>query len=238
MRKILAILLVLSLLTLPAWAAEPTLTVEQKTALPGDTVTIVVTMANNPGIWGIDAKIGYDKTVLTLTEVKNGEIFADGELTPGVLSNAPYTLSYEKADLSNTTKSGILATLTFAVKAGAALGNYPITVSYNTGDCINIDEQKVSFRFQNGGIRLAKAPTAKVTGGSISYTLPKLEGSGSVFVAQYRAGRMTGLQSRYVADLTKNNDGTVTFSDALPGAVYRVFLLRGAMPLCGKWEGE
>ena len=120
-------------LSLTAQAAgDPTIIVESVEAKPGDDVAVQVSVENNPGVWGMDVVISYDKTDLTLTNVENGGFFQAGEWTPGKLDGETYTLSYEASGFENiTTTSGVLAILNFKVSENASSSEYSITASYN-----------------------------------------------------------------------------------------------------------
>ena len=51
--------------------------VKTKRGFAGKTVLVNVILENNPGIWGMDLAVSYDKTKLTLNSVTNGDVFAD-----------------------------------------------------------------------------------------------------------------------------------------------------------------
>jgi len=176
-RKILALFLALTLIfstsatAVTAFAATgPAITLEKKDAYVGDNVSIVVSIENNPGLWGMDLRISYDKSAMTLTSVDNGTFFQSSEWTKGNLSADVYTLSYEAGDLADiTTASGTLATLNFTIKDDATPGTYAVNASYNSGDIINISFADVDFTITNGSITVANKPVP-VTGVSLDKT--------------------------------------------------------------------
>lgn len=124
-------------------------------ATQGETVSVDVFLKGNPGIWGIDAEVSYDKQYLELVSVSNGNIFDDGGYLEGNLTADKYRLSFECNDLTNVTGSGTLATLNFKVKSNTPSGVYPVTVSYSDGDIINVDEELVDFEIFNGSVTVA-----------------------------------------------------------------------------------
>ena len=162
-------------LSLTAQAAgDPTIIVESVEAKPGDDVAVQVSVENNPGVWGMDVVISYDKTDLTLTNVENGGFFQAGEWTPGKLDGETYTLSYEASGFENiTTTSGVLAILNFKVSENASSSEYSITASYNAGSCINIAFEEINFGIVNGTITLPTPETVH------THNLTKIEAKAS-----------------------------------------------------------
>ena len=118
------------------------------------TIEIPVTLTENPGIWGIDVIISYDRSLMTLTEVKNGEVFLDSELTPGNMESPNYTLSYSSNSFENNTQNGILATLVFTVNAETPDGTYAIKASYINGNIINAEGDDVPATMIDGSVEI------------------------------------------------------------------------------------
>lgn len=122
-------------------------------------IEIPITISGNPGIWGMDLLVSYDASCFTLTEVKNGEVFADAELFKPVLERMPLILSFTSGigtdpDVTGrpgtVSKNGLLATLVFTVKEGADVGKYPITLSYVPENISNVDEELITFWLADG----------------------------------------------------------------------------------------
>ena len=90
-------------------------------------VSVAVNIDGNPGVWGMDVKISYDRSAMTLISVENGGFFQDSEWIRGNLSASTYTLSYEASGFDNvTTFAGTLAILHFKLNVDAASGTYEI----------------------------------------------------------------------------------------------------------------
>ena len=140
------------------FAADQRIVIGKGTGFAGDTVNIPVTIENNPGMWGMDLTVSYDITALKLKDVINGGVYADSELTKGNFESGSYKLSYESAELADTTKSGILATLVFEIKDTAEEKTYDIEASYNSGDIVNIDEKAVDFELVSGSVTVTEKP--------------------------------------------------------------------------------
>lgn len=129
--------------------------IESKKARAGKTVLVNVSLQNNPGIWGMDLAVNYDKTKLTLISVVNGSVFSDAEWTQGNLSGDKYILSYEAGGFENITADGVIATLEFAVNNDATVDEfYDITVTYNAGDIIDIDFNDINVAVVSGGVKI------------------------------------------------------------------------------------
>jgi len=133
------------------------ITVDTKKACAGKNVLVNVVMENNPGIWGMDLAVNYDKTKLTLNSVTNGIVFSDSEWTKGNLSGEKYILSYEAAGFENVTENGTVATLEFTVNNDANVNDfYEISVSYKPGDIIDVDFNEPNISIVSGGIQVIK----------------------------------------------------------------------------------
>lgn len=129
------------------------ITIDNAEVQQGDTVSIKVSVDDNPGIWGMDLKISYDKSALTLVSVNNGDFYQDSEWTPGNLNGDVYVLSYEASGFEDiTTESAVLATLNFKVNNTATVGEYTIVASYDSGDIINVNFDDITASITNGKI--------------------------------------------------------------------------------------
>jgi len=132
---------------------EPQITVKTVMASIGNKALVTVNIKNNPGIWGMDLNVMYDKSQLTLNNVTNGAVFSDSEWVKGNLSADTYILSYEANDFYDIKEDGLLATLEFVVNDNATPDLFTeIFVSYNNGDIINVDFEDVDFAVVSGGV--------------------------------------------------------------------------------------
>lgn len=134
---------------------KPCVTIERKNARVGSTVSITVNLQNNPGIWGMDLAVNYDKSQLTLTNVTNGTVFSSSEWMQGSLTGDKYILSYEASGFEDNTTNGVLATLEFTVNENATVDSFSdISLSYNTGDIINVNFDDIEMSVVSGGINI------------------------------------------------------------------------------------
>lgn len=139
--------------TEPVVDDSPTIAVETVKAAPGDTsVTVVVSVKNNPGIMGMGLCVSYDESALTMKSAKNGEALSMLTYTaPGKLQSG-YTHLWDAMDLSDDDiRDGAILVLTFDVAADAA-GTYPIELSYNDGDIFDGNLDSVDFTIVNGAV--------------------------------------------------------------------------------------
>ena len=149
--------------------------IESKKARAGKTVLVNVSLQNNPGIWGMDLRISYDKTAMTLTSVENGDFYQNSEWTKGNLNADVYTLSYEASGFDDiTTASGTLATLNLKIKDNAVPGTYNVSATYNPGDIINVSFEDINFDISNGSITVKNRPVP-VTGLALDKSTASVE---------------------------------------------------------------
>ena len=102
---------------------------DKTTVAYGDTVTLSVSMENNPGLvcWAVD--VDYDTTVLELIEQTPGDAYAGiGTLAFGPTTKSSCNVLWYDFLNEDVTNNGHLFSFTFKVKSGAAVGKYPITL--------------------------------------------------------------------------------------------------------------
>ncbi|MBR4425249.1 MAG: hypothetical protein IKS66_04815 [Oscillospiraceae bacterium] len=171
--RILAALLCAALMLSPALmptgsAADllPTVKVCSATGAPGQTVSVNLTLSGNPGITTMVLDVSFDESVLTLQQVTDADKL--GAQLHSDKYRSPYRLTWAN-DLSTTnfSGSGRIVTLTFAVSADAAAGDYPISVT--CGDIYNADMEDVLFVTQDGSVTVASGSvTAAVVPDGVS----------------------------------------------------------------------
>ena len=143
---------------------------------------------------------------MTLKNVTNGTVFDNAAFTMGNLQADSYRLSFENSELQNVSNSGVLAVLSFDIKDTAALGSYPITLTYNSGDIINISEMPVKFDIVNGNLEVVNVTFGDVTGDGVINKMDALR------LKKYLAGQSVEIDL-LAADVT--GDGIVNKMDAL-----------------------
>ena len=131
---------------------EPTIIVDSVTANPGETVTVNVSLANNPGIVSMSLTMAFDP-MLELVAVNDTGLLP-GKVHSPTLGN-PYTLFWANdTALENYVVNGSLVELTFKLSENAEPGTYPITITYDLDnyDIYNCDVELVEFAVVNGGV--------------------------------------------------------------------------------------
>lgn len=174
----------------------------------GQTVTVTVSVENNPGIIAARLSIGYDATKLQLTGVVSSGLIG-GTFTAGNdISANPYTVLWEDGLASNNyTGNGVMATYTFLVLENAALGVTPITVSYDQGSTFNCDMEDVEFALENGSIEI----TDRTPGDANDDGLVNLKDV--AVIRRYLAGGWDVTINNTNADV--NADGEVNLKDVV-----------------------
>lgn len=119
----------------------------------GNFVEVDVLFNNNPGIHGIVATITFDNSVLALKEIKNGEIFTADEIYDSEKTASSCVIYYEKS-IGDTFKDGVLTTLVFKVADTAPIGNYPVTISYSSGDIVDSNENMIITETIQGAVNI------------------------------------------------------------------------------------
>ncbi len=126
----------------------PTIVVESVTAGAGDTVDVVVSVANNPGLKALTLSISHDSS-LTLTAINDGTVFESG-YTP-MHSLAAKNMMWYRMDEGPVT-DGTVAVLKFTVSDSAAVGTYPVSVFYEDGDIMSNQQTTVEFDIIAGAV--------------------------------------------------------------------------------------
>ena len=192
--------------------SESAVSIEKKDAYSGDEISIGGGVANNPGIWGMDLRISFDKNAMTLVSVENGGFYQNSEWTEGNLSADMYTLSYEADGLENIlTTSGTLAILNFKINENAIPGTYEIKAAYNDGDIINASFDEIEFNIFNGSVTVNDSKS--------TYTPGDLNGDDKinlvdvVLLIRYQAGWENLEIVKEAADF--DGDGSVGMKDII-----------------------
>ena len=164
MKKTMALIMSFMLLMTTAvnltWAAAadtPVMTVGSVEGYKGDTVTLYVTLENNPGFSAASVEIVFDNTNITLTDAELCGDFAAGAFVS--YDNLPY-ITFVKSE--NATESEFLK-LTFTIAESAEPGDISITVFYEDGGISDTDENDVNFNVVPGKISVKEKPVP-VTG--------------------------------------------------------------------------
>jgi len=117
-----------AIIVMPTSAAEldpaansGSIVIEEGRAQAGKSVSLNILIEDNPGLAALSITLNYDKTALTLTNIKNGEIFPTLDTGRNLFWSAD----------ENCVENGVLATLTFEVNANAEKKDYTISAVLN-----------------------------------------------------------------------------------------------------------
>lgn len=124
---VLCITFVLPVLTVCAATQNPTITLDNKSIMPGEKATINVKIKNNPGIMGMAFCVEYDKSALEYDASAEGFI-SDSKIVnhadQGYLSVV--SVAGEAMDM---TDDGVIIAVTFKAKDDAPAGKYIINLA-------------------------------------------------------------------------------------------------------------
>ncbi len=135
MKRVITCILTFALLLsvcLFAVSAQGTgsLTMTSAEGKQGDTITVDVNLASNPGLITMKFAIGYPDD-LELTAVQNSGLL-NGWTTPAPTVQSPYTIRWaDSLSTTNNTATGKILTLTFKIKDDATPGEQTISLTFN-----------------------------------------------------------------------------------------------------------
>ena len=135
-----------------ATAEKTTLVVQGAKAKAGDkNVEVIIKVANNPGILGIDYDLYYDDTVMSLVNAKS-ELDVEGCVyTPPAYFRNPTSFLWDFQD-PNWTEDGTFLKLYFDIFDTAPVGEYEIKIMYSYGNIFDADLNPIDVAVKNGKI--------------------------------------------------------------------------------------
>ena len=119
------------------------ITVSDATARTGESVDVDVVFEKNPGINTFSFGIEYDADVLTLDSVT---------INPAIGGQFTYAKKAVWLNSSDSIFTGTVLTLHFTAPENAPLGDTAVSVSYNSGDIGNYEEEDVDFTIHGGTV--------------------------------------------------------------------------------------
>ncbi len=130
----------------------PRIVIDNVNAIIGKTVKVNVALQNNPGIASMKLKVEYDSSVMALTDVSFNSAMGGQFQQPQGMSS-PVVLNWYNGT-ENNAQDLVFATLTFAISSQATPGETSILVTYNAEDIYNIDEENITFYYEEGAIQV------------------------------------------------------------------------------------
>ena len=190
--------------------SEATIQVSSVKGLPGQTVSVPVSLENNPGIVSMLVSVTYDRDVLTLVGVEDAGLLGTAEHNPSY-SAFPYILSWSNDTAKeNFTVNGTIVTLVFQIKEEAEEGSYPVAISYDADKdpIFDQDMNPVNFAIKNGKIDVTTVLLGDVNGDG------KVTAIDRACLARYLAGwEGYDADSLVLAAMDVNADGKITALD-------------------------
>ncbi len=163
MAIVLVCLMVMSIMPMFVFAAGTmNIEVEQKSTLPGSTVSVNINLKNNPGIASVKLKVAYD-SVLTLDSIEYNSEMGGQSLPPQTMAS-PITLTWVSpfADFVGDTTFAIL---TFTVAEDAPTDyKANITVTYDPNDIYNMAETNIDCTVVNGYVDIIAGVPGDING--------------------------------------------------------------------------
>lgn len=205
---------------------KPCVTVGNAVGNAGDTIEIPVTLNNNTGFSSLGIEIGYDDTVLKLTNVNENSGVGASFTKAQYYTVKPYNIGWDSA--ANTAFNGTVATLTFEIISSDA-GTYPITVDYYKGRNGNyVDGKNVNYdyafnplglTYENGSVTVTGINAARnAANGSIDVRLFGGDITGKAVVGLYSSDGVLNDLKVYPAEENLN----VTFDTGKTGAYAKI----------------
>lgn len=159
MKKLISILLSAVLCTISIHAtvfAEDTksgiVQLESVTGNVGDTVSMQLSVKDNPGIISLVTDLSYDSTALKLTKVtKSADFWTAANMTPGGdLTAQPFRIIwFDGLAKTDFTENGTLAELSFEILKA---GSHTVEAVISDGDTFNSRFDPVSFTVSSGKV--------------------------------------------------------------------------------------
>jgi len=117
MKRILCVLLILSMLYIPVYASSATVTVDipERGVLVGDQYYVTVSVSDSPGFASLQIELSYNKDVVSCVRVVPGDVVSGmlSDTNPDAAAPGAASAILSAAGTSNTAKNGTVATFIF-----------------------------------------------------------------------------------------------------------------------------
>lgn len=159
-RSVVSLLLAASLLaaSVPSALAagtNGTFAVSDAAGKAGETVTVTVSVENNPGIIAAAMRINYDSDKLELVNVQDEKLMRGTTTFSQNYTADPYYVSWNDALASENNKAnGTLVTMTFRVLEDCPDGVSEIDLTFRPGDVFNKEMENQPFTAVSGTVTI------------------------------------------------------------------------------------
>jgi len=173
---LLVVCLLTGIVTMAAAAEEPTISVSSGNAKAGGSVTLTVSIKNNPGLAAWVIYLYYDTSVFSVDPgsdlAASGSFRSAGGLVGNSIENARKNGRYSgdagkdgvlalwyNGSGRNTSSDGAMLTVTLHVSDDASNGTYQIGVDYSESDTGNKDGEKIALATKAGSVTVSGGST-------------------------------------------------------------------------------
>lgn len=146
------------------YAIKAEFVISQVSGCIGGEVEVTISMNENPGIIAAALNVDYDSDKLELVGVKDTGLLK-GFVSGDDLAEDPFYLSWvDSTAAENNAANGTIATLTFKVKEGCAVGDVAaVTLTYKDSEIHDTALNNVAFRVVAGSVAIADHVWGEVT---------------------------------------------------------------------------
>ncbi len=135
------------ILTFSVSAASPKVSLSDATVSAGSTVSVDVTLENNPGLIVLKTSVKYNDSYFSVKSITDAQLLGTNNHSTNYTSS-PYTLFWA-TPLSRTdfTANGKIATITFNVAENTPNGDYEFELVINDEDVVTTDLDEIGDTF-------------------------------------------------------------------------------------------
>jgi hypothetical protein len=193
--------------TLRVSGTSPAYVVSSASGKTGGTVTITVSIENNPGLVAAGFTVKYDATQVSLQSVKAGSVLKGFSYKDYPLSSQ-CKISFSDDNVTKDIKTnGVLVTLTFKLLSIFTSGSSAITVIPDKSNTYNVDLDEVTIKSATGKITVGGSSESGDVNGDGS-----VDGKDATILRRYVSGWANITVNNDAADV--NGDGSVNGKDA------------------------
>lgn len=146
----------------PLDPTSPKFVVSQVKAQADSTITVDVSIVNNPSITSFNYQITYPDT-LTLVGVEYKDLFSS-RATGSNKMQSPFTMSWFSTNSEDESANGIIASMTFKVSTDAQDGKHPITLAYDEDNVFDSSYENKHFDIVNGCVEVVSSIPGDING--------------------------------------------------------------------------
>lgn len=190
----------------PEETVPAVLRVQQASTTAGGTVTVILSLENNPGLVSLSLNLVYDESLMQLVNVEDMDLLSGAGHKEQL--KAPYRLNWVNDILEeDITDCGELVKLTFAVAETAPNGEIGLQILCDSqnGDVYNCDLEPVALKVEEGTVKVLSSISGDVNRDG------KVDKADKTLLVRYLAGAAEEDIDLMAADV--NGDGKVNNLD-------------------------